>query len=118
MTEAEPSAPMVAVPAAEAAWEPGDGCGEGDDAAGDRLDRVVGGDDDGQGVGEGDAVGGLLGRAAGDGGDGEAMALEGADVGRRVEGSPRWSVVIPATAVPAPMAGLPGRRAMVWVGPP
>ena len=33
-------------------------------------------------------------------------------------GSPRWSVVMPLTAVPAPMAGLPGSRAMVSVGPP
>ena len=33
-------------------------------------------------------------------------------------GSPRWSVVTPATAMPAPMAGLPGRRGTVWVGPP
>ncbi len=31
---------------------------------------------------------------------------------------PRWSVVTPATLVPAPMAGLPGSKAMVWVGPP
>ena len=33
-------------------------------------------------------------------------------------GSPRWSVVIPWIDVPAPMAGLPGKRAMVRVGPP
>ena len=51
--------------------------------------------------------------------EGEPLALEGADVGRGASsGSPRWSVVMPLTAVPAPMAGLPGRRAMVWVGPP
>ena len=32
---------------------------------------------------------------------------------------PRWSVVMPAIGdVPAPMAGLPGSRAMVCVGPP
>ena len=31
---------------------------------------------------------------------------------------PRWSVVMPAMATPLPMAGLPVRRAMVWVGPP
>ena len=33
-------------------------------------------------------------------------------------GSPRWSDVIPLTSVPAPMAGLPGKRAMVSVCPP
>src|SRR5690242_13285944 len=33
-------------------------------------------------------------------------------------GSPRWSDVIPLACVPAPIAGLPGRRAMVSVGPP
>ncbi len=32
-------------------------------------------------------------------------------------GKPRWSVVWPSAA-PLPMAGLPGSRAMVWVGPP
>ena len=32
--------------------------------------------------------------------------------------TPRWSVVTPLTAMPVPMAGLPGSRAMVWVGPP
>ncbi len=37
---------------------------------------------------------------------------------RESRGSPRWSVVRPVTAVPAPRAGLPGSRAMVWVGPP
>ena len=34
---------------------------------------------------------------------------------------PRWSVVTPLgmrALLPASMAGLPGRRAMVWVGPP
>ena len=34
---------------------------------------------------------------------------------------PRWSVVTPAgmrALLPASMAGLPGSRAMVWVGPP
>ena len=38
--------------------------------------------------------------------------------GGEASGSPRWSVVMPLTAVPAPMAGLPGKRAMVSVGPP
>ena len=38
--------------------------------------------------------------------------------GGESSGTPRWSVVTPLTAVPLPMAGLPGRRAMVWVGPP
>src|SRR5215468_8841216 len=38
--------------------------------------------------------------------------------GWEARGSPRWSVVMPLTAVPAPMAALPGRRAMVRVGPP
>ncbi len=40
-------------------------------------------------------------------------------------GSPRWSVVIgvspgptSSAALPAPMAGLPGKRAIVSVGPP
>ena len=33
-------------------------------------------------------------------------------------GSPRWSVVTPVTATPAPMAGLPGSRAKVSVVPP
>ena len=33
-------------------------------------------------------------------------------------GTPRWSVVTPATATPASMAGLPGSRAWVRVGPP
>src|SRR5262249_28583472 len=35
--------------------------------------------------------------------------------------NPRWSVVTPAgmrALLPASMAGLPGSRAMVWVGPP
>ncbi len=31
---------------------------------------------------------------------------------------PRSSVVTPLTTTPAPMAGLPGKRAMVSVGPP
>ena len=31
---------------------------------------------------------------------------------------PRWSVVTPGTATPASMAGLPGSRAWVKVGPP
>ena len=38
-----------------------------------------------------------------------------------MRGSPRWSVVTPAgmrALLPASMAGLPGSRAMVWVGPP
>src|SRR5262245_21622545 len=34
----------------------------------------------------------------------------------RGRGMPRWSVVTPATGVPASMAGLPGSRAMVIVG--
>ena len=38
--------------------------------------------------------------------------------GGESSGSPRSSVVTPLTAVPAPMAGLPGKRAMVAVGPP
>ena len=33
-------------------------------------------------------------------------------------GSPRWSVVTPLAAAPAPRAGLPGRRAIVSVVPP
>ena len=32
--------------------------------------------------------------------------------------APRWSVVTPLSAVPAPMAALPGKSAMVSVGPP
>ena len=35
--------------------------------------------------------------------------------------TPRWSVVTPAgirALLPASMAGLPGSRAIVWVGPP
>ena len=38
-----------------------------------------------------------------------------------MRGSPRWSVVTPAgmsALLPASMAGLPGNRAIVWVGPP
>ena len=38
-----------------------------------------------------------------------------------IRGSPRWSVATPAgisTVLPPPMTGLPGNRAMVWVGPP
>ena len=31
---------------------------------------------------------------------------------------PRWSVPGAPLDVPAPMAGLPGSKAMVWVGPP
>ena len=38
-----------------------------------------------------------------------------------MRGRPRWSVVTPAgmrALLPASMAGLPGSRAIVWVGPP
>ena len=38
--------------------------------------------------------------------------------GDESSGSPRWSVVMPLAAVPAPIAGLPGSRAIVGVGPP
>ena len=55
--------------------------------------------------------------AAGDGRSGEALALEGADVdGCRPAG--RAGRCGDAGTVPAPMAGLPGSRAMVSVGPP
>ena len=37
--------------------------------------------------------------------------------GGESSGSPRWSVVTPVTAVPAPMAGLPGSSAIVWRRP-
>ena len=93
--------------------------GEGDDAAVDRvvaLSAVT----DGQGDGEGRADA----RPAGSRGDGKVnpwlskapmstvpltarvAALVGGDAGRD-EG-----------VVPASMAGLPGNRGMVWVGPP
>ncbi len=36
--------------------------------------------------------------------------------GGELTGKPRWSVAMPAA--PLPRAGLPGSRAMVWVGPP
>src|SRR5207249_3457940 len=39
-------------------------------------------------------------------------------LGGLARGLPAWSVVMPATAAPAPMAGLPGSRASVRVGPP
>ena len=62
-------------------------------------------------------------RAAGDGRDREALALEGADVDGAARGRPRCRAVGSAWAadavdVPASIAGLPGSRAMVWVGPP
>src|SRR5262245_54236260 len=38
--------------------------------------------------------------------------------GGESNGEPRWSVVTPRTAEPLPIAGLPGSRAMVGVGPP
>ena len=44
----------------------------------------------------------------------ERLRLEGADVDRAASAKPRWSVVTPLTAVPASMAGLPGKRA--WSG--
>ena len=51
----------------------------------------------------------------------EALALEGADVdaadaGRSRAG--RWRGCPRSMALPASIAGLPGSRAMVWVGPP
>ena len=58
------------------------------------------------------------GAGSGSQGEEEPLALEGADVTGTSSGEPRWSVTLPLTAVPAPMAGLPGRSAMVWVGPP
>ena len=55
--------------------------------------------------------------------DDQRIGLEGADVdGGRQRIRPRWSVVGIVRPViellPAPMAGLPGSKAMVWVGPP
>ena len=86
----------------------------------DRLDRVVGRHGHGERVGERRADVRRLRGAAGDGREGEALALEGADVdGAEPRLRPRWSVVgMPGPLVPALMAGLPGSRAMVWVGPP
>ena len=58
--------------------------------------------------------------AAGDRREGEALALEGADV-HGADGGPgragRWWGCRGAL-VPASMAGLPGSKGMVWVGPP
>ena len=72
--------------------------------------------------GAGNTPPGCLAASRGDG-DGEPARLEGADVHRAVDdaANPRWSVVTPlgmSALLPASMAGLPGKRAMVWVGPP
>ena len=94
--------------------------GEADDAAVDRLDRVLGRHRDGQRLGERRADHGRLRRAAGDGREGEALALEGADVdvaGPRLARAGRWPGRR-ARPLPPPIAGLPGSRAMVEVGPP
>ena len=92
---------------------------EGHDAAGHRLDGVVGRDGDGQGLAKAAPIAAVCGVLPPTGVEGEALALEGADVDGRVE---RLAALVggdrPWTAVPAPMAGLPGKRAMVWVGPP
>ena len=80
VTPAWPPA-MIAV-AAESVAEapPVPARGEADDAAVDRLDRVVGRHRDGQRVGERRADQGRLRGAAGDGREREPLALEGADV--------------------------------------
>ena len=93
--------------------------GERHDAADHRLDGVVGDDRDGQRVGEGLAGRrGLRGGAGGRGED-ESLALEGADVDRDVEG---LAALVGgdrrSCRSPRPRAGLPGKSAMVWVGPP
>ena len=46
------------------------------------------------------------------------LSSKGADINRFVERKPRWSVLTPLTMVPLSRAGLPGSKAMVWVGPP
>ena len=79
--------------------------GEADDAAVDRLERVVGRHGDGQRVGERLADHGRLRGAAVDGREVEALALEGADVEGPfpASGTPRWSVCrgLPGSVVPA-----------------
>ena len=94
---------------------------EADDAAVDRLDRVVGRHGHGQRVGERRADRRRLRGAAGDEREGEALALEGADVDGAADagrGRAGRCVGDAGPLVPASMAGLPGSRAMVWVGPP
>ena len=93
--------------------------GEGHPAPVHRLDRVVGGDRDVELVGEVRAEARGLRRAAGDGVRVNPWLWNAPMSGLGLSsGSPRWSVVTPLTAVPAPMAALPGSRARVWVGPP
>ena len=51
--------------------------------------------------------------------DSTARVVWNAPISTRVpRSSPRWSVVMPETTVPAPMARLLGSRAIVSVGPP
>ena len=84
----------------------------------DRLDRIVGRHRHRQRFGERRPDGGGLRGAAGDGGQFEPLALEGADVD--VTGAGLSALIRSgcAAVVPPPMAGLPGSRAMVKVGPP
>ena len=91
---------------------------EADDPPVHRLDRVVGRHRHRERIGEGGADGRRLRRAAGDGRHREALALEGADV----DGADaRLAALVGGRApaeVPASIAGLPGSRGIVSVGPP
>ena len=124
VTWAEPSAPMVAVPADRVAAAPSAGLTvnvttpPATGSAGLLAVTVTA-------SGLAKAVAGRRGlrRAAGDRRQGESLALEGADVDRAAH-DPRLAALVGGDAggirplLPASMAGLPGSRAMVGVGPP
>ena len=119
VTDALPLEPRIIVVAKSFAEGPPGGGGERRNTPGQRLAGIVGRDGDGQGLTK--AVPGAV--------DCGVLPATGVTVKPWLwkapisglgesRGSPRWSVVTPATATPAPNAGLPGSRAMVWVGPP
>ena len=90
-----------------------------DDAAVDRLDRVVGRHGHGQRVGERRADVRRLRGAAGDGVRVKPWLSKAPMSTAPTRPRPRWSVAgMPAPLVPASMAGLPGSKGIVLVGPP
>ena len=94
--------------------------GEGDHAAGDRLDESLAVTVHDQRVGEGRVDRRGLAVAAGDRVIVKPWHSKAPmSTAPPRPGMPRWSVVgMPVPLVPASMAGLPGRSGIVWVGPP
>ena len=119
VTLAWPLVPVTAEPALSEALAPDDGAVKSIVAPGSGALAKSSVKDDDQRASERLADHRAL-RASRDEGQGVALDLEGADVDGAGSRARRAALVggEAARPSPAPMAALPGKRAMVWVGPP